>query len=473
VEQGQTNEFTPEPSHLLTFTCSPTNSVEYDVNHVEGEPSFLRVDLRCALLFTKTPPATVVHYALLTEKGDILQEGDMTLTNGFSPYDWLLANDGLTNITTPQSFCFIVPPAARTLRISSSRETIFANAYSRPSQLVKRIRIPEDYSPGEIPEQPSWFTLRPRDQYQRRDAGQSAMVRVQRPPNEFDPLVLAGQYEWDSFLPENGARGQMILLPPTDSQPPRLDTLPFCYFPVGVGNEQSVRFQSAPWEAHVEPTLMLVSTNGSPGRATVTVDGQTLLDNRIESPVTAVRLGSLKSGEHKLTITATSPVFAYLNHLESATNAAYLQRFCVLTSNNTISFPYMKRQWDTEMLVLKVFSPVGALQPFKVQLELKSATPRGIGPFSELTFLEREAQVTPTSISRTWLVASIGSPQESQLNDGEPIFFPIGTDLPPGRYNLKVKISGGPQQSARWLSLTRTTPGLAEKLKLTTQNTID
>jgi hypothetical protein len=259
----------------------------------------------------------------------------------------------------------------------------------------------------------------------------------------------------------------MILLPPTDNQPPRPDSLPFSYFPVAVGSTQQVRFQAQPWQQQVEPTLMLVCTNGPPGSATVNVDGRTLLDNRLETPVTEVRLGYLTAGPHELSIRASRPVLAYLNDVEPTTNAAYLKRFCTMTSSNLLSFPYLKRQTDAEILMLKVFSPSAPNpHPFNVHLKLKTATPRGVGPFSQLTFLEREAQVTPCPVSRTWLVAS--SP--AQLDDGQPLFFPVGQDLPPGPYVLEVRIAAA---SPRWLSLSRTTPGLAEKLNLTSQHRVD
>jgi hypothetical protein len=57
----------------------------------------------------------------------------------------------------------------------------------------------------------------------------------------------------------------------------------------------------------------------------------------------------------------------------------------------------------------------------------------------------------------------------AQLDGGVPVFFPIGPDLPPGRYELEGRIAA---TSPRWLSLSRTTPGVTEKLKLTSQHNI-
>jgi hypothetical protein len=467
ADQGQTNEITPEPDHLLTFTCSPTNFVDYDVDHAGNGFTLFRLDLRRAVLPTANTAAATpsIRYTLFAESGDPLHSGEVLLTNAFSPYDWLITNTGLANITLPQSLCFILPPAVRALRVASPSETALVNAYSRPSELVKRVRVPEDYSPAGalMPAQPSWFTVRPHNHLQRREAGLTSIVQIQTRPTEDDPRVLAGEYEWDSFLPATDARGQMILLPPMDNLPPRPDSLSFSYAPVAVGGDQRVRFQAQPWLTQVEPSLMLVFTNSSSGPATVSVDGQTLFDGRLDAPVTAVRLGNLAVGEHTLNISATNSVVAFLNYLATATNAAYFQRYCTMASSNTLSFPYTKRQADAEVLVLKIFSPATTNpQPFEVRLNLKAAKPRGLGPFPEITFLEREAQVTPNADRHTWLVANA----TAQLDDGQPVFFPIDEDLPPGDYQVEVRVTAA---SPRWLSLSRTTPGVAEKLKLTLQ----
>jgi hypothetical protein len=256
----------------------------------------------------------------------------------------------------------------------------------------------------------------------------------------------------------------MILLPPVDNQPSRPETLSFTYHPVAAGDRQRIRLEAPPWQSQVEPSLMLVFTNGTPGSATVSVDGQVLLDQRLETPVAAVRLGALSAGEHELSIRANGPVAAFLNFLRSETDAARLQRFCTMASSNTLSFPYVKRDAGTEVLVLRIFSPVTARpEPFDVRLRLRTAATRGIGPFPELTLMEREATISPLPAGNTWLVAAA----PAQLDDGAPVFFPVGPDLPPGRYDLEVRVAA---ESPRWLSLSRTTPGLAETLKLTSQH---
>lgn len=471
AQPGQTNETTPEPVQVLAFTVSQTNTVEYAVDHTGHEPTFFRIDVRRFLPSTNSlsQPDGTVHYSLMNDNGGVIQADSVTLTNSLSAYDWLVTTNGLTNITEPQSLCFVLPPAVQALRVSSSGETVLVNAYSRPSQLVKRILVPEDYSPASRlrPEQPHWFTVRPADHLQRRAAAQYSIVRVQTRLPEYDPLIQAGNYEWESFLPDSDSRGQMILLPPVEGQLTRADSLPFSYFPVGIGCAQRVQLLGEAWERQVPPSLMLISENGSPGSATVTVDGHTLLDNVLEAPVTQIRLGVLAVGEHEVQVRAASPVSAYMNYLESATNAAYLQRYCVMATSNVLRFPYLKRDPDVEVLVLRVFSPVETnAAPFAVHLKLKPAGSRGTGPFPELTLLEREAWVTPNPVSRTRLVAAT----PARLDDGQPVFLRVASDVPPGLHELLVTVAA---TSPRWLSLSRTMPGMAEKLELSSNRWVE
>jgi len=198
----------------------------------------------------------------------------------------------------------------------------------------------------------------------------------------------------------------------------------------------------------------------------VILDGQTVLDSRLETPVSELHLGALKAGDHVLNILCSAPASAYVNYVATITNAAtYLQKFGIMASSNVLEFPFVKQQAGPELMVLRVFSPLGARppRPFRVHLRLKTDMPRAMGPYDEITFLEREAEVTPGSVSQTLLVAA----NLAQLDEGQPLFVPLGPDLPPGPYTLEVTVSA---ESARWLYLSRTTPGLAEKLALSLEH---
>jgi hypothetical protein len=365
-----------------------------------------------------------------------------------------------------QALCFVLPPVVKTVQVSAPRETLLVSAYSRPSNLVKRVQVPEDYAAFNAltPGQPSWFTVRPADHVQRREAGQASVLRIQAPLPEDDPLILVGEYEWDSFLPDGNAIGHMLLLPPAVGPPLRADSLPFTYYPVLVGPAQRLCLLGQPWEPQVEPTLILACADGVPGPTDVSLDGKSIFSNHLDAPIACLRLGNLKVGEHDLIIHAGSPVSAYLNYLESAGPPAFLQRFCVMTSSNVLSFPYVKRQPGIEGLVLRVFSSqeTTCSPSFKVHLKLKTVAPRGVGPFTDLTFLEREAQVTPGPMLQNSLIAD----GPTSLDAGQPVFFPIGSDLPPGDYKVEVTVAAA---TPHWLSLSRTTPGLSEKLNLTLQ----
>ena len=258
----------------------------------------------------------------------------------------------------------------------------------------------------------------------------------------------------------------MILLPSTKGPSPRTDSLPFTYSSVEVGVEQRVHFEGLPWEREIAPSLILVSTNNPLGSVRISIDGQLILTRRLETPVSALRLGNLTVGGHVLSVTADCPVSAYVNFLGSAPNAGYLQRFCVAASSDVLHFRYVKREAGTEALVLRVFSPIMAdSRPFQVRLRFKPSVPAGSGPFPEITLLEREAWITPGASGQTFLVAAA----PAQLDDGQPVFLTLGADVPPGEHEIEIALSAS---SPRWLSLSRTTPGLTEKLEVTASRVV-
>ncbi len=502
VQPSLTNEVTPEPTHLLAFTVSPTNVLEYDIQHVQHTPTLFRIEVRRPNL-TLAPALPVpaeagetFGYAILDDADRIWRTGVIPLTNIFSAYDWLVTSNGLADATEPISLCFVLPPTISTFRLLAPTGQFLANAYSRPADLQKRIQVPEDYSPFKAmaPDQPCWFVIRPRDHIERREAGQAALFRVQPRIPEYDPLVLAGQYQWESFLPESEGRagegsfalssalradgrglgdqrgsfrGHMVLLPTYDRPPSRSDDLSLIYSPVKTGCEDKVQLVGGPWESQVKPTLVLAFEQVNGGSAKVVLDGKTVLDGRLDGAVSELRLGEVTVGEHALKIQAEAPLSAYLNCLDPGRpqGPTLLNRFCVMGSSNLLTFPYVKRQSGPEVLVLRVFSPVvsNGPGPFDVRLALKGAPPRALGPFDELTFFERAARITPGSEPRSWVVAAA----HSRLDEGWPVFFPVGADVPPGQYTLEIILGS---DSPRWLSLSRTTPGVAETLALALQH---
>jgi hypothetical protein len=479
------NEITPEPVQLLSFAVSPTNSLAYEIHHFEQDPTLFRIEVRRAppgppvasgtkadLPFpgAATHPTTItqefIKYVLLDDTGTTFQSGEVPLTNLLSAYDWLVTTNGPTPITEPQALCFVLPPEVAGLRVSSPRETVLVNAYTRPYRLVKVMRIPEDYSPQGTfnPEQPSWFTVRPPDFVARREVGQTGLIQVQPRLSEQDPLVLAGHYEWDSFLPNSQPRGHQILLPVTGPGPTRPESLSFTYYPVKTGCLERVRLLSDPWEPQVAPTLVLASSSTATAAANVSIDGRMIFQHSLVSPVTELRLGSLKPGEHSISINSAAPLSAFLNYVESSSSTAYLQRFCVQASSNVLAFPYTKRQAGAEVLVMKIFTPASPQrqEAFRVRLQLRTDRARDTGPFDDLTVPEREARVTPNPVSRTWAIGAT----PARLDDGQPVFFPIGSDFPPGQYMIEVAVE---TDKPCWLSLSRTTPGVADKLVLSLQ----
>ncbi|MCS7337183.1 MAG: hypothetical protein NZ739_02960 [Verrucomicrobiae bacterium] len=462
AEGNRTNDVTPEPLQLLTFTCSGTNPVTYAVEHVDESRTLFRVDLRRPVPVEEEARLCRVQFALLDRDGNAVKTGVVSLTNAVTPYDWLHTRNGLRAVTEPLSLCFVLPHQVRSVRIAAEAEPVLVNAYSRPAGLPRRLRLPEDYFPGAIaPAQPSWFTVRPPDQVQRRAAGQTCVVRVQPRFPEVDPMLSAGAYEWVSFTPRNLSHGHMLLVPAREGAPVRASGLPHRFVQVPVNTTNRVVFCAAFAETHIEPSLIVFCTNEPGPRVSVSLNGQTVFDGLVPGSVAELRLGRLAPGGHELCVAAPESVYAYVNYLDVFPTPAYWRRFCAAATTNTIWFTYKKESADTELLVLRIFSPLQAnTKPYQVRVKLHVESPRQPGPFPEVTFLEREAYVTPVQSGR----ASMVSVPPYQLDEGQAVFVPVGPDVPPGQYELEVHLDA---VLPRWVLLSRVTPGVAEKLVVT------
>lgn len=459
----QTNEITPEPSLVMAYPCEPGESVVYAVLHTGGEPALFRLDVRAPSpgIRDSTPPPGV-QISFLSDQGKTIWEKRIDLIQPISRYDRLQIPGGYTNVTDPASHLFVLPESIHSVRATAVGSRVLLNAYNRPAGLTKKYRVPLDYYPSQRmdPEQPAWFFLRCPDHEQRALSNRINRVWIQVRPATDDPLVLSGVYEWESFLPRESFRGRNVMLPLAHPPPERMSSLNTLFTPLQLHTRHQIQLAPLPGFAQIRPSIVVHNPSALPSMVSVVVDGCESAWDMAGHSVHEFKLGPLIPGEHEIRVKAPAPITAMINHAATQTSNLWRKRFCVEAESRAYTFAFDKRSPTNEVLVLRIFFPEGRNQPCLVGARLKPPPTRSLGPFDSLTLFRRTWEVQPAGGEPAFV---LGAPNQ-RVDTGQPVFFPLGSDLPPGQYELEISFT---QVDRHLFTLSRTTPGEYESRSIT------
>lgn len=477
-------ELTQETSQLRAFVAGPEAPVTFPVLHLpDGEGATpLRVDLRClcfdaaparggqggtpgalpAVALLAGPGATpVLRHELLSADGAVLRRGEMPIPVQPSPYDRLLGQDPLA-LSEPAKLHFAVPREAAALRLSASAPVLLAG-YNRPPDLPWRAMVPEDYFAPEDPlsTRPAWFGMRPADWEALLAANRSALLAVQPRPPEDDPELLAGRYDWEQFVPAGNWLAREVLVQ-REATPVRRLSLASIFSPLPEGGEVAAEFVAATPGGTATPQLMFLRDQGGPATLRLEVDGRAVFSAQVAAARGTVAVPPIPAGTRRLRAFAPPGTALYINQATPHPGALISRRAIRLVSGETV-FEFEKRmpaEGEAPELVVAHFygQPAAGEAPPRqeVAIIVEGGPPRGPGPHLGFTIRERLYDVRrgpePPDVR---VLGAAG-----QLGPERILFLPFGPDLPPGLYRVRVRLSNGPEAL---LSLTRTTPGIAER----------
>jgi hypothetical protein len=143
---------------------------------------------------------------------------------------------------------------------------------------------------------------------------------------------------------------------------------------------------------------------------------------------------------------------AFLSNLEDDPAPVWLKRLCVTAPSAPLEFVYQKRQIGAELLVIRLYARLGELERACLEASLQLPNERGMGPWERVTLLTRRFGVTAAGGADALMLGS----DPGALDLGQPMFVPIGADMPPGTYRLEIDVVC---HWPRWLTVSRTTPG--------------
>ncbi|MCU7923186.1 MAG: hypothetical protein KZQ88_10890 [Candidatus Thiodiazotropha sp. (ex Dulcina madagascariensis)] len=449
-------EITPASSYLRIYTLDKDRPVRYSLAHSALNATPFRLDLRAPI---GAPGASgkdgyQARYLLLDADGKVLKQGELAFQPVPSLYDRLAGEDPGGRISEPVNFHFRLPRNVAAIEIRS-QTPVWANAYTRPMELVRRVRVPEDYyrDPRETDFQPAWFVLAPDAEQQLVNGLRAAVLVVQRRPPSDDPDVIAGRYDWEEFRPQGRWRGRYLLIPRTSQLAIRDEALATLYHPLPSGVAVKLNLRPPFGQAVLRPTLIYLRTGRQQEKLSLFVDGEPFYQTSLAGSQGQIRLPSLEAGAHSLRLQSAPGTDWFINYADGGEQPR-LRRFANKLEAGGMVFLYHKQTPLEEVLTGQFFSTGSAPRAgMRVKVE---ALERSLGPYREWSFTDRYYDLR---ISGEGKVPVLGT-KSQQADSGVRFFLPLGEDLEPGRYRIRIQ----PEQGVEgYLSFYRLRPGESAK----------
>ncbi|MBI3268608.1 MAG: hypothetical protein HYZ53_06270 [Planctomycetes bacterium] len=478
-------DITPVPSYLRAYRVTAEGPIEFRVLHDGESHTPFRVELRPSWPGTAaaTPlgpaagapapapggaetPGFDASYELLDEAGKPVARGQLRVAERRSAYDSFADAAGGEVLGDPATGHFALPPAVARVRLTTSATPVLVTAFTRPAGMVRELRVPEGYADIDRTEldQPGWFPLLAEGDEALDAAGRApALVVSARPPVD-DPEVFAGRFLWEDFRPQGAWHGRYVLAPRARKGLNVEQAAPVAFRPLVPGLEEELVFISPDGQREVVPSLAVLRDEGEePLSVGLYVDGSLLATVAAGAGAGATRLPPLSIGPHRVRAVLTGAARLFLNFVEPGDAPGLLQTLANRLDGGGPAFVYEKETSERELLTLRLFQPRAGAGRSRVRVYV-GAPGRGrpVGPSEFWTFADWRFDVRPAVGAPAYLLGTSGE----LVDGGRLLFVPLGDDLPPGSYPIRVEAEGG---SGGYVVFSRIRPGLREQREFFTE----
>ncbi|WP_448206761.1 hypothetical protein [Azospirillum sp. sgz302134] len=452
---GSERELTPPAGSLRVFQSDPQTPLTFPILHADGAATPFQLAVRRVRLDPRVPPGPEppqFRYQLAGEGGRVLEEGVITLSFIPSAYDRLAGNP-VAELSEPALIHFDLPEPVRELRVQATEPLTFA-ASNRPPGTARRSMVPEDrFAEAEDADARAltWFPLRPAGWRDLLRTNHAPLITLQRRPPQEDEQILAGRYDWEEVTPQGPWLARDLLVPraATLARPAALASI-FTPLPAD-GTEAALTFVPPFAGAPIQPELLALREQGGPLSVKVELDGRSLAAPSVGAARAVVPLPPVPAGPHRVRAVGAGPARLFVNQAEPAEDSLIRRRAIRLPVGETV-FDYVKRTPGDELLAAHLFAQPGASGRQNLSIAVEGGPGGAAGPYPSWTLRRRDysVRVGPEPFDTPVL----GSAQS--VGAKRTLFLPLGTDLPPGTYRLRVRLESGPEA---YLSLARTLPG--------------
>jgi len=462
------NELDITPFYLRNYLVDKQSPVSYSIDHTQNLATPFRIDIRAfthpvTTLTTLRPNS--LHYIISDQQENIIQQGQLTIDAPVSNYDRVSTDHHNWQLSDPARYYFLLPKNAHKIRFQSQQPALLA-AYSRPPNLVRKLKIPEDYyAPHHNQQlrQPAWFRIQASENSILASNNRTMLLRVQHRPRETNEYIMTGQYLWENYEPNGSWLARHLLTPRSPETATRDSALNITFQALPTKEPVPIIFQPLPNRERITPSLLYVRDKHPDNHTTtskttaavsesieVLLDGKRIHQGKITSPRGTITLPGITPGQHNITINASDFTQFYINYATSD-KPRYLKRLAHRLQAKGLSFMYQKTS-DEEVVSAQLYLPYDLQQRTNIQVSIDPIKHRTIGPFRNWSFLQRSYDVRPNNEQQIPVLNT----RDKFVGNSQRLFITLGNDLPAGEYRINVK----PEQAIdAYILLYRLTPG--------------
>ena len=426
-----------EPSVVRTWRTNANEPVAFSLGGDRSRTDFFRVSVRPVAV-----AGTTLSYEFLDGRGAVILKGEREIQPVPSLYDVLLTPDTEEPVNDPVELMFELPPGVTAIRFQSAADSLL-NAYTRPSNLTHRTRVPQDYvralpDPDRLP---IWFAMLPDGSDDLIRSSRSFLIHTQTRPPEDDANILAGKYQWEDFQPAEGALGQYLLSDRDADSPGRDEALPALFMPLSVGQEQALALDNPPGLTLPSRRLVFVRERNEPVSLKIFVDGAAFFERDLVTDRGELLLPPIAPESRTIRIECAAPdLKCFLNYV-AREKATKLKRLAQRVSPGTsLLFQCEKLTNGDELLTGMFFAPPGTKEEAEIHVALRPGTSGGFLPLAEtFTLRLRTYRVKPEATLNTPLLGG----RIPAVDGGRRFFIPLGSDMKAGVYQVSISLHDG------------------------------
>ena len=462
---SEETEVTADQLELSNYIVDDATAVEFSITHVSHQPTPFRFTLRSLhSLIEQTvdevavQPRVQAEWQMIDRNDAVIDSGEITADFVPSLYDRLAGKETQFTVSEPVNYFSALPEQVVRFRIRSLGSPILLAAFTRPQDLVKVTRVPEDYSSFHRTENHhrTWYRIRAANHELFANQECIKLISLQPRPPQLDAGLLAGQYKWEEFHPNEEWIGRFALIPRDSSLPfrPRAAVATFCELADGQGDR--IQFVCPPGNTYCTPRIIYL-TSEVPATFKVYLNERLKMVSRITASTGQLELPAITDlqNRYSIRIETQSQCRLFLNCIQPDGRPAFYRRLLSRIENEPQSYEYVKES-DDETLMIRFFGTGKNDQRLRMKLTVNGPSLPQPRPHERFTMMERIFDLRMDNAESALILGN----RNERIGRGQIFFLPLGSDLPRGKYCIQLKAL---DECSGYVMVSKTTAGVFEE----------